>query len=141
GRHLRLPVAPAAPDPRHRGGDGRTVGIQPAPDRSADRHHRLGAEDLRFRPHVSVADGHAPGRPPALPGVAAVRAPAFRAMRWLARFLLWATPLTWLATLFYPQYLRFLCGIAIRLLALLGFQVTVRALDVLAPIDLALYTA
>jgi hypothetical protein len=62
-------------------------------------------------------------------------------MKWLLRFLLWATPLTWLATRFYPQYLRFLSSVAIALFSLVGISMRLEQLDVLAPIDLALFAA
>ncbi len=62
-------------------------------------------------------------------------------MRWLIRFLAWATPLTWLATAFYAPYLRFLCAVAIGILGGLGVQVHLQRADVLAPIDLALFIA
>jgi len=62
-------------------------------------------------------------------------------MKWLVRFLLWATPLTWLATTFYPQYLRFLSSVALALFALVGIEMRLVRLDVLAPIDLALFAA
>ena len=62
-------------------------------------------------------------------------------MKWLIRFLLWATPLTWLATTFYPQYLQFLSGVVVRLFAIAGIDMHLTSLDVLAPIDLALFAA
>ena len=62
-------------------------------------------------------------------------------MKWLVRFLLWGTPLTWAATTFYPQYLRFLSGIAIALFAMAGVEMRLATLEVLAPVDLALFAA
>jgi hypothetical protein len=62
-------------------------------------------------------------------------------VKWLLRFLLWATPLTWLATTFYPQYVQFLSGVVIRLFAIAGIDMHLTSLDVLAPIDLVLFTA
>jgi len=62
-------------------------------------------------------------------------------VKWLVRFLLWATPLTWLATTFYPQYLRALSGVVVGLFAIVGIEMHLVSLDVLAPIDLALFGA
>ena len=62
-------------------------------------------------------------------------------MKWLVRFLLWGTPLTWLATTFYPQYLRLLSSVALALFAVAGIQMRLERLDVLAPVDLAIFCA
>jgi hypothetical protein len=62
-------------------------------------------------------------------------------MRWALRFLLWATPLTWLATTFYSRYVRFLAGAASLAFAAVGIRMQVVALEVLAPVDLALFGA
>lgn len=62
-------------------------------------------------------------------------------MKWLVRFLLWGTPLTWLATTYYAQYLRFLTGVALALFAIVGIQMRLLRMDVLAPVDLAIYGA
>jgi hypothetical protein len=62
-------------------------------------------------------------------------------MKWLVRFLLWGTPLTWLATTFYVQYLRFLTGVALALFAIVGIEMRLVSLDVLAPVDLAIFGA
>jgi hypothetical protein len=60
-------------------------------------------------------------------------------VRWLVRFVLWGTPLTWLATHFYPHYLRFLSSVALALFAIAGIRMQLVSLDVLAPVDLAIF--
>ena len=62
-------------------------------------------------------------------------------MKWLGRFLLWGTPLTWAATTFYPQYLGFLSGFATALFAMARIEMRLMSLEVLAPVDLALFGA
>ena len=62
-------------------------------------------------------------------------------MRWLLRFVLWGAPLTWLATHYYPQYLRVLSSVALALFAIVGIDMRLVRLDVLAPVDLAIFAA
>lgn len=62
-------------------------------------------------------------------------------MAWPLRFLLWGTPLTWLACAFYKDYAQLLSQAAEWVFATAGIGVQFRLSDVIAPMDLALYGA
>ncbi len=62
-------------------------------------------------------------------------------MNWWGRFLIWGTVFLWISWLGYSTYSQFLARSSVFLLSLFGLAVEIRTLDVLAPVDLALFTA
>jgi hypothetical protein len=62
-------------------------------------------------------------------------------MRWVLRFLAWATPLTWLATTVYSPYVRVLARVATLLFTMVGIGIHVESVEILAPVELALFAA
>ena len=62
-------------------------------------------------------------------------------MTWAVYLGLWALPLTWLAVVVYPTYLRLITGCAVAALGVVGFRISVLSIEMLAPIDLALFAA
>ena len=62
-------------------------------------------------------------------------------MKWALRFLAWATPLTALATVYYQPYCGFLTRAATWVFSVFGIEMHIERLEIMAPVDLALFGA